>query len=30
LFEEPLQKQMKCNVVESKIMGEFEKRLIEE
>ena len=30
LFEEPLQKQMKCNVVESKIMDEFEKRLIEE
>ena len=28
LFEEPLAKQMKCNVIESKIMNEFEKRLI--
>lgn len=30
LFEEPLKKQIKCTNVESKIMDEFEKRLINE
>ena len=30
VYEEPLQKHMKCSDVESKIMDEFEKRLIKE
>jgi hypothetical protein len=30
LYEEPLAKQLKCNTVESKIIAEFEKRLIKE